>query len=40
MQINKTDNFLIKTTILTTRLLTKTKILYFYEIMEYQNIKL
>nr|WPV76397.1 hypothetical protein [Naviculales sp.] len=38
MEIHKTDNSLIKTTSLTTRLLTKTKILYFYEIMEYQNI--
>jgi hypothetical protein len=38
IEIHKTDNSLIKTTILTTHLLTKTKIIYFYEIMQYQNL--
>jgi hypothetical protein len=38
IEIHKTDNSLIKTNILTTRLLTKTKILYFYEIMDYQDL--
>jgi hypothetical protein len=35
IEIHKTNNSLMKTTIFTTRLLTKTKILYFYEIMDY-----
>lgn len=40
IEIHKTDNSLIKTNIITARLLTKTKIIYFYEIMQYQNLVL
>ena len=40
IEIHKTDNSLIKTNIITPRLLTKTKITYFYEIMQYQNLVL
>ena len=40
IEIHKTDNSLIKTNIITPRLLTKTKIIYFYEIMQYQNLVL
>ena len=40
IEIHKTDNSLIKINIITARLLTKTKIIYFYEIMQYQNLLL
>ena len=40
IELNKTDNSLIKTNIITARLLIKTKIIYFYEIMQYQNLVL
>ena len=40
IEIHKTDNSFIKTNIITARLLTKTKIVYFYEIIQYQNLVL
>lgn len=40
IEIHKTDNSFIKTNIITARLLTKTKIVYFYEIIQSQNLVL
>lgn len=40
IEIHKTDNSFIKTNIIATHLLTKTKIIYFYEVIQYQKLVL
>lgn len=40
IQIHKTDNSFLETTILTLKLLNQTKIIYFYEIVDYKSLTL